>query len=185
MQQSFVPLPFIQAFDGFIPQIGDGVFIAQNATVVGNVILKAGVTVWYGAVLRGDIGPISVGERSTIQDLCCLHTKKGGPSVVIEEDVHVGHGSIVHGATILAGAYLGNGVIIMDGAKIGEQAVISAGTLIGRGVEIPPRVLVRGRPAQVVRELQGEEHLMGKSSSQHQMELARIARAPVASGERK
>lgn len=176
MHEPFSPLPLIQAFDGYLPEIGDGVFIAPNATVVGNVTLKPGATVFYGAVLRGDVGPIRVGARSTIQDLCCLHTKKGGTPVVIEEDVHVGHGCIVHGATIHAGAYLGNGVIVMDGAVIGEQAVISAGTLIARGVKVPPRVLVRGRPAKVMRELKGKEHLMGKSSCEQQMELARITR---------
>jgi carbonic anhydrase/acetyltransferase-like protein (isoleucine patch superfamily) len=177
-------LPLIQAFDGFVPQIGEGVFIAPNATLVGNVNLKEQSTIWYGAVLRGDIGSITVGERSTIQDLCCLHTKKGGPNVVIEEDVHVGHGSIIHGATISAGAYLGNAVIVMDGAKIGQQAVISAGTLISRGVEIPPRVFVRGRPARIVRELTEDEHSMGRSSCANQMELGRVARGAFASGVR-
>jgi carbonic anhydrase/acetyltransferase-like protein (isoleucine patch superfamily) len=176
-------LPLIQAFDGYVPQIAEGVYIAPNAAVVGNVILERDVTIWFGAVLRGDIGSIRVGERSTIQDLCCLHTKKGGPVVDIGRDVHVGHGCIIHGATIKDGAYLGNGVLVLDGAEIGEQSVVSAGALVARDVVIPPKSLVRGRPAKIIRQLTEAELSTGSAAAEHQMALGRKARGIPFAGE--
>lgn len=170
------PFPLIQAFDGFVPQIAEGVYVAPNATVVGNVVLEEGVNVWYSAVLRGDIGKITVGAHSTIQDLCCLHTKKNGPDVVIGQHVSIGHNCVIHGATLEDGVFVGNASVVMDGAVVGKQSVVSAGSYVPRGARVPPGVMVRGRPAKVVRELTDEEKRMGSSTAEHQEELARKAR---------
>lgn len=176
MYDARAPSPLIHAFDGYVPEIGERVFIAPNATVVGNVVLEEDVTVWYSAVLRGDIGRIFVGRRSTIQDLCTLHTKKDGPEVHIGRDVSVGHNSVVHGAEIGDGVFVGNASLIMDGARIGARSVVAAGSLVARDAKIPEGVLVRGRPAQVVRELSTSEREMGASAAKYQMVLANKAR---------
>lgn len=165
----------IKAFDGFVPQIGEGVYLADGATLVGHVELGDYASVWYGAVLRGDLGPIRIGRYSTVQDLACLHMRKGGQSVEIGDLVSVGHGALIHGATIEDGVFIGNGCIVMDNARIGAQAVVAPGTVIARGTEVPPRSFVRGRPARVVRELKSEELDWGRREANLQAELARKA----------
>jgi carbonic anhydrase/acetyltransferase-like protein (isoleucine patch superfamily) len=176
MDDTRAPLPLIQAFDGYVPEIGERVFVAPNATIVGNVVLEADVTIWYSAVLRGDIEKIVVGSRSTIQDLCTLHTKKNGPGVRIGPDVSIGHNSVVHGATIGDGVFIGNACLIMDGAEIGAQTVVAAGSLVARDTKIPGGVMVRGRPAQVARKLTDAERGMGASTAQFQIQLANKVR---------
>lgn len=162
----------IRSFDGFVPQIGEHVFLADGATLVGHVELEDHSSVWYGAVLRGDSGPIRVGRYSTIQDLACLHMTKGSQSVEIGEYVSVGHGALIHGAVIEDGVLVGTGAIVMDRVKIGARAVIAAGSFLPRGTDVPPGCLVRGRPARVVRELNESELLWGRREAERQHELA-------------
>lgn len=183
MNDARAPLPLIQAFDGYVPEIGARAIVAPNATIIGNVVLEEDVTIWYSVVLRGDIGKIFVGRRSTIQDLCTLHTKKNGPEVHIGRDVSIGHNTVVHGARIGDGVFVGNACLIMDGAEIGSKSLIAAGSLVPRDAKIPEGVMARGRPAQVVRELSDTEREMGASTAKHQLQLANMARGNFPAGE--
>jgi carbonic anhydrase/acetyltransferase-like protein (isoleucine patch superfamily) len=136
---------------------GDGEYwIAPSAMVIGNVILKKNASVWFGAVLRGDNEPITVGENSNVQDNSVLHTDIGQP-LTIGANVTVGHMVMLHGCEIGDGSLVGIGSIILNGAKIGRNCIIGASSLITEGKEIPDNSLVMGSPGKVVRTLTEEQ----------------------------
>ena len=137
----------IVEYQGIRPDIGKAAFIAENATIVGDVVLEEGVSVWFGAVIRGDSGPIRIGKRSNIQDNCVLHCDEGG-QISIGEDVTVGHGAIVHGCTIADGCMIGMGSVILNNAVIGEHCMVGAGALVTSGKEFAPHSLILGSPAK-------------------------------------
>ena len=134
----------------------DEYWIAPNATVIGNVILKRNASVWFGAVLRGDNEPITIGENSNVQDNSVLHTDYGQP-LTIGRNVTVGHMVMMHGCTVGDGSLIGIGSIILNGARIGRNCIIGAGSLITEGKEIPDNSMVMGSPGKVVRELTEEQ----------------------------
>ncbi len=134
------------------PRMGKGVFMAETATVTGDVRLGDHSSVFFGSVLRGDINFISVGERSNIQDLCCLHVADEHPCIV-GNDVVVGHNVVLHGCTVEDAVLVGIGAILLNGVKVGYGSIIGAGTLLTPGTEIPPYSLVFGSPGKVVRSL--------------------------------
>ncbi|RLV55071.1 gamma carbonic anhydrase family protein [Aeromicrobium phragmitis] len=138
------------------PQVADSAFVAPNATLAGSVVLDEGASVWYGAVLRADNEPIVIGPRSNVQDNCAFHVDRGKP-VTLGEGVSVGHGAIIHGATVGDHVLVGMGSIIMNGAVIGDESLIAAGALVPEGMEVPPRSLVAGVPGKVRRELSEDE----------------------------
>ena len=135
---------------------GMSAFIAQNATVTGDVSIAPDVSIWYGAVIRADRNSITIGRGSNIQDNAVVHNTLTSP-VVIGEDVSIGHGAIVHGATIGSRVLVGMGAIVMNNAVIGEDSIIAAGAVVTEGKEIPPRSLVMGVPGKVVREVSDEQ----------------------------
>jgi len=130
---------------------GTPAFIAENATVTGDVSIADDVSVWYGAVIRADKDRIMVQTGSNIKDNAVVHTTTGCP-VTIGRDVSVGHGAIVHGATIQDRVLVGMGAIVMNNAVIGEDSIIAAGSVVTEGKQIPPRSLVMGVPGKVIRE---------------------------------
>jgi carbonic anhydrase/acetyltransferase-like protein (isoleucine patch superfamily) len=134
------------------PKIHESVFIAPGAHVIGDVTIGKESTVWFNAVLRGDEGPIIIGERCSIQDNSTCHLYEGYP-LIIEDEVTVGHNVVLHGCTIRKRSIIGMGSTILDGAEIGEESIIGANTLIPSGKRIPPRSLVMGSPGKVVREI--------------------------------
>lgn len=138
------------------PKVGARVFIAPGARVIGACILGDDASVWFNAVLRGDLEPIEIGERSNIQDGAVLHTDAGMPCRIGRE-VTVGHGAIVHGAYVEDGALIGMGAVVLSGARIGKGALVAAGALVPEGKEIPAGWLAMGVPAKAVRELTPEE----------------------------
>jgi carbonic anhydrase/acetyltransferase-like protein (isoleucine patch superfamily) len=138
------------------PQLADGVWIAPNATVIGDVRLAENVSIWWNAVLRGDNDPIVIGAHSNIQDGSVLHTDAGVP-LHIGRDVTVGHKVMLHGCTVGDGALIGINSVILNGAVIGRHCLIGANTLIPEGKTIPDRSLVMGSPGKVVRELSDEQ----------------------------
>lgn len=146
----------IHHFKDAYPIIDETAFIANNATVIGDVVIGESSSVWFGVVIRGDIAPTRIGNRVNIQDLSMIHQSRGMP-VIIEDDVTIGHQVMIHSAKINKGALIGMGSIILDGAEIGEEAFIGAGSLVPPGKKIPPRTLALGRPAKVVRELTEED----------------------------
>lgn len=146
----------IRSYDGRDPVWGKQVFIADSAQVIGDVQLADGVSVWFGAVLRGDIEPIRIGTDSNVQDGAIVHTDEGYPAIVGER-VTIGHAAIIHGATVEDDALIGMGATLLSGSTIGQGAVVAAGALVPEGATIPPGVLAMGVPARVVRELSDEE----------------------------
>jgi gamma-carbonic anhydrase len=138
------------------PKLGKNVFIAKNATVIGDVTLGAHASVWYGAVLRGDINRIVVGHHSNIQDNTVLHLADDFPCL-LGNWVTVGHSAIVHACKVGDEVLVGMGAVILDGAVIGRQSLIGAKALVTQGTKIPPGSLVLGAPAKVVRKLTKEE----------------------------
>ncbi|MBK3574217.1 gamma carbonic anhydrase family protein [Streptomyces sp. MBT65] len=138
------------------PQVDEEAFVAPTASVIGDVTLSAGASVWYGAVLRGDVEGISVGARSNIQDNCTLHADPGFP-VRVGERVSVGHNAVVHGATVEDDCLIGMGATVLNGAVIGAGSLVAAQALVPQGMVVPAGSLVAGVPAKVRRELSGEE----------------------------
>jgi carbonic anhydrase/acetyltransferase-like protein (isoleucine patch superfamily) len=146
-----------RAYGGHSPRIGERVFVAENATLIGDVTLGDDCSIWYGAVLRGDVHSIRIGARTNIQDNCVLHVTNGTYPMQIGDEVTIGHGVIAHGCTIARGALIGMGSRVLDGATIGELALIGAGALVSEGMEIPPRTLAVGVPAKIKRDLRIDE----------------------------
>jgi carbonic anhydrase/acetyltransferase-like protein (isoleucine patch superfamily) len=134
----------------------DEYWIAPNAVVLGDVILCKNSSVWFGAVLRGDNDPITVGENSNIQDNSVLHTDPGQP-LVIGANVTIGHMVMLHGCTVGDGSLIGIGAIVLGGATIGRKCLIGAGSLITEGMTIPDNSMVVGVPGRVVRELSADQ----------------------------
>jgi gamma-carbonic anhydrase len=138
------------------PRLGKHVYLAKNATVVGDVKLGDHASVWYGAVLRGDINRIVVGHHSNIQDNAVLHLADDY-GCIVGNYVTVGHSAIVHACKVGDEVLIGMGAIILDGAVIGKQSLIGAKALVTQGMKIPPGSLVLGAPAKVVRKLTPQE----------------------------
>jgi len=153
------------SFEGHEPRLGQSVFIADSARVIGQVQLGDQVSIWFGAVLRGDVGAIEVGPRSNIQDLACLHMTGGVSHVSVGADVTIGHAALVHGASIADGCLIGMGSILLDNVEVGAESIIGAGALLTANTKIPPRSLVLGSPARVVRELTAAEYQQGRSGA--------------------
>jgi carbonic anhydrase/acetyltransferase-like protein (isoleucine patch superfamily) len=145
---------FIYEFEGKRPTIADDAFVAPTATLIGDVTIEAGASVWYGAVLRGDCGPIIIRERANVQDGSILHCP---PEVTTEvgRGATVAHLCVVHGAVLEEEALVANGCVVLDGARIGARSLVAAHSLVSAGTVIPPGVLAAGAPAVVKKELAG------------------------------
>jgi carbonic anhydrase/acetyltransferase-like protein (isoleucine patch superfamily) len=149
----------VKQLDTFLrktPKLGNGVYIAKTAVVLGDVTLGAHSSVWFGAVVRGDIHRIVVGHHSNIQDNAVLHVADDFPCLV-GNWVTIGHGAIVHACRIGDEVLVGMGAVILDGAVVGKQSIIGAQALVKQGMKIPPGSLVLGAPARVVRKLTKKE----------------------------
>jgi carbonic anhydrase/acetyltransferase-like protein (isoleucine patch superfamily) len=160
----------VRPFDGKSPRLGARVFVAENATLIGDVELGDDSSIWFGTVLRGDVHRIRVGARTNIQDNCTLHVTNGTWPVEIADEVTIGHGVIAHGCTIGRAALIGMGSRVLDGAVIGELALVGAGALVSEGMQVPPRTLVVGVPAKVKRGLTADELARLEGSWQHYVE---------------
>jgi len=147
----------IQTVSGLTPKFGRRVFLATNAVVVGEVSLGDDVSVWYNVVIRGDIHWIRIGARSNLQDGVVIHVERGLYPTLLEEEVSVGHGAMLHGCTVGAGSLIGMGAIILNDAVIGEGSLVAAGAVVREGFRVPPRSLVAGVPAVVKRPLTDAE----------------------------
>jgi carbonic anhydrase/acetyltransferase-like protein (isoleucine patch superfamily) len=142
----------IYAFDGVRPQIDPSAWVADEATLIGKVVVEAEASVWFGVVIRGDNEEIRIGAGSNVQENCVLHTDMGFP-LVIGANCTIGHKAMLHGCTIGEGSLIGMGATILNGAKIGKGCLIGACALVTEGKEIPDGSLVMGAPGKVVRVL--------------------------------
>lgn len=154
------------------PQVGKGCFIASTASVIGEVFLGKDSSVWFNAVLRGDVDKIIIGEKSNIQDNCVVHMDFHVPAI-IGNQVTVGHGAVIHGCTIGDRCLIGMGAVILSRAQIGEECIIGAGTLIPEGKVIPPRSVVMGVPGKIVRKVTSEEVENLAEQAEHYVEMSR------------
>jgi carbonic anhydrase/acetyltransferase-like protein (isoleucine patch superfamily) len=165
----------VMGIGGREPKIDGDAFVAPTSSVIGEVTLEAGASVWYGAVLRGDVERISVGAQANIQDNCTLHADPGFP-VSIGERVSVGHNAVVHGATVEDDCLIGMGATVLNGAVIGAGSLVAAQALVPQGMRVPPGSLVAGVPAKVKRELTDEERQGVTLNGTMYAELARAHR---------
>jgi gamma-carbonic anhydrase len=154
------------------PFVHESAFIAAGAIVVGAVTLAEQSSVWYGAVLRGDINRISLGEQTNVQDGCVLHVSDDFPCV-LGARVTVGHRAVVHACTVEDEVLIGMGAIILDGAHIGARSIIAAGALVTKGMRVPEGSLVMGAPARVVRTLSVEEQRANGQLALKYVEISR------------
>jgi carbonic anhydrase/acetyltransferase-like protein (isoleucine patch superfamily) len=139
-----------------MPQVDPTAWVAQDASIIGEVILGAETSVWFQAVLRGDINAIRIGARTNVQDGCVLHVTAEAP-VEVGDEVTLGHMAMVHGCTIGHRSLIGMNAVVLDFARIGEGCLVAAGAVVRERTRVPDGVLVAGVPAKVVRELTGEE----------------------------
>ena len=161
----------LRAFANHEPSLGQRVFVAENAAVIGNVTIGDDCSIWYSAAIRGDVNRIEIGARTNVQDNCTIHVHHERWSTHIAEEVTIGHGAIVHGCTIHRGALIGMGSRVLDGAVVGENALVGAGALVSEGMHVPARTLVIGVPARVKRPLTDEEIARLEESWKNYVEL--------------
>jgi carbonic anhydrase/acetyltransferase-like protein (isoleucine patch superfamily) len=157
------------------PSLHASVFVAWNAEVTGDVEAGEGASIWYGAVIRGDLAPVRIGPRTNIQDGAVLHVVEGGPCV-LGQGITVGHGAIVHACTVGDNSLVGMGAILLDGAEIGSDSIVGAGALVTQGKKYPPRSMILGSPAKMVRTLTDEEVASLHEHARKYTELARATR---------
>ena len=162
-------MPYIRSVRGYTPSIGENCFIAENATIVGEVTIGNDCSIWFNAVVRADNDVITIGDNSNIQDGSVLHTDTGMP-LVIGRDVTVGHKVMLHGCTIGDGSLIGINAVILNGARIGRGCIIGANALIPEGREIPDYSVVMGSPGKVVKEVSEAQRAMLEMSALHYVE---------------
>ena len=157
-------MALIRSVRGFTPQIGEDTFLAENATIIGDVQIGKGCSIWYGTVLRGDVNSIRIGDGVNIQDGSVLHTLYEKSTIEIGDNVSIGHNVTIHGAQICNGALVGMGSVVLDHAVIGEGAIIAAGSVVLSKTIVEPGSIYAGVPAKFVKKVD-------KTSADKQKEL--------------
>lgn len=161
------------AYKGIEPKVHATVFVEDSARIIGDVEIGEQSSIWFNAVIRGDVNYIRIGKRTNIQDNSTLHVTKDIFPLIIGSDVTIGHSVILHGCTVRDRCLIGMGSIILDNAEIGEDSIIGAGALVTEGMKVPPGSLVVGLPGKVVRPLKHEEIARIAKSSLNYIEYAR------------
>ena len=162
----------IKIFDGHRPQVSSDVYVAETAAVIGQVTIGGGSSIWFGAVLRGDVMRIAIGEQTSIQDNAVVHVTGGVSGTIIGNRVTVGHGAIVHACTVGDDCIVGMGSVLLDRAVIGAHCIVGAGAVVTPGTVIPDGSLVVGSPARVKREVTAQERAWIRESAAHYVALA-------------
>lgn len=162
------------SFLGRSPRFDDSNYIAPTAAVIGDVTLGEGASIWFGASLRGDVHWIEVGARSNVQDNATVHVSRGSHPCSIRERVTIGHNAVVHGCTVEDDVLIGMGAVVLDGTVVGAGSTVGAGALVTMNTLIPPRSLVLGSPARVVRPLTDEEVERNRANAVHYVRMGRI-----------
>jgi carbonic anhydrase/acetyltransferase-like protein (isoleucine patch superfamily) len=163
----------IRTFQGIKPTIAASAFIEETAVVIGDVVIGEESSVWFHAVVRGDVHSIRIGRRTNIQDLSVLHVTHDTHPTVLGDDVTVGHHVVLHGCTIKDRVLIGMGALIMDGAVIGEDCVVGAGALVTERTIVPPKSVILGAPAKVKRPVTEAELAWIRESAQNYVKYAR------------
>jgi len=163
----------IRIFQGIKPTIPDSCFIEDTAVVIGDVVMGEDCSVWFNAVIRGDVNHIRIGNRTNVQDLCMLHVTHDTHPLIIGSEVTIGHSVVLHGCTIKDRVLVGMGAIVMDGAVIGEDSVVGAGALVVEGTVVPPKSVILGSPGRVRRGASDAELAWIKESAANYVKYAR------------
>ena len=153
-------------------QTPGGYFVANNATIVGDVTIGELSSFWFNAVVRGDVAPVTIGRRVNVQDGCVVHCDTDVPNF-IEDDVTIGHGAIVHGTFVGQGSLIGMGATLLGRTRIGRECLVAAGSVVPPGLEVPDRMLVLGVPGKVVRTVEEQDLQYMRWLTQHYVQLAR------------
>jgi carbonic anhydrase/acetyltransferase-like protein (isoleucine patch superfamily) len=155
------------------PVLGAGVFVAENAAIIGDVVIGDESSIWYATTVRGDVMPIRIGARTSIQDNTVIHVTSDFSGTEIGDDCTIGHSAIIHACTVESFCLIGMGSILLDGVRIGTGSLVGAGALVTPGTNIPPGSLVIGSPAKVKRPLNDKEREQIRYGAAHYVELAR------------
>lgn len=150
-------MALIKSVRGFTPEIGENTYLAETAVIIGDVVIGKDCSIWFGAVLRGDVNSIRIGDRVNVQDGAVIHTLYQKSVSTLGNDVSVGHNAVIHGATIENGALIGMGAIVLDHAVVGEGAIIAAGSLVLSGTQVEPGSIYAGVPAKFVKKVDSEQ----------------------------
>ncbi|HJT21258.1 MAG TPA: gamma carbonic anhydrase family protein [Nitrospira sp.] len=162
----------IRTFQGIKPKIPSSCFIEETGVVIGDVEMGDQCSVWFHAVVRGDVHYIRIGHRTNVQDLCMLHVTHEAHPLIVGSDVTIGHHVVLHGCTIHDRVLVGMGAIVMDGAVIGEDSIVGAGALVTEGTIVPPKSLILGSPAKVKRPVTDGELTWIKTSAENYVKYA-------------
>ena len=158
---------------GVRPVIAGDAYLAPTAVVIGNVTIGAGASIWFGAVLRGDAGPITIGARVSVQDNVVIHVNDR-EATIVEDDVLIGHGAVLEGCHIGKGALIGMHATVLSGARVGERALVAAGSLVREQSQIPDEVLAAGVPAEVKGALPPRVQARMAQGPLHYQEMAQV-----------
>jgi carbonic anhydrase/acetyltransferase-like protein (isoleucine patch superfamily) len=150
-------MALIKSVRGFTPEIAEDVYLADNATIIGDVTIGKGSSIWFNTVLRGDVNSIRIGERVNIQDGSVVHTLYEKSVAEIGDDVSIGHNVTIHGAKIEDGALIGMNAVVLDHAVIGEGALVAAGSVVLSGTTVEPGCIYGGAPAKFIKKLDPEQ----------------------------
>lgn len=167
-------MALIKAINGLVPRFGTDCYLSENATIVGEVVMGNQCSVWFNAVVRGDVNFIHIGDRVNIQDGSCLHTLRGAASITIGNDVTIGHNVTLHGANVEDGALIGMGATLLDNAVVGRGSVVAAGALVLKNTVIGPGELWGGVPARFIKKIDEEKARdLNRYTASHYVEYAR------------
>ncbi|MCC8198117.1 MAG: gamma carbonic anhydrase family protein [Tannerellaceae bacterium] len=150
-------MALIKSVRGFTPEIGKDTFLAENATIIGDVVIGEGCSIWYGTILRGDVNSIRIGNGVNIQDGSVLHTLYQKSTIEIGDHVSIGHNVTIHGAKIENGALIGMGSVVLDDAVIGEGAIVAAGSVVLAKIRVEAGSIYAGVPARFVKKVDPEQ----------------------------
>lgn len=163
----------IRSFQGVLPKVADSAFVEETAVVIGDVVIGEESSIWFNAVVRGDVHFVRIGDRTNIQDLSVIHVTHETHPTVIGNDVTVGHHVVLHGCTVKDRVLVGMGAIIMDGAVIEEDCIVGAGALVTERTIVPPKSLILGSPAKVKRPVTDEELAWIRASARNYVRYSR------------
>jgi gamma-carbonic anhydrase len=160
-------MALLRAWGGKEPRLADSVWLADGAVVVGDVEIGPESSIWFGAIVRGDVNHVRIGARTNVQDCSVLHVTSRTHPTVVGDDVTIGHRVTLHGCTVKDRCLVGIAAVVMDGAVVGEDAMVGAGSLVPPGMVVPPRTLAVGSPARVKRDLTPDEIAWFRTSATH------------------
>lgn len=152
--------------------IKDSVVICSGAQVIGDVEIGEDASIWHGAVVRGDVNSIKIGNNSNVQDNCVIHCSKGFPTI-IKDNVSIGHGAVVHGCILEDNVLVGMNATILNGAKIGKNSIVGAGAVVSEGKEFPPNSLILGVPARLIKEVSAEQIIHIQDNADNYVKLSK------------